>query len=98
MCSLVLIFEARPCLPVFPELRKGLSPGWPPHASSDAMDAMNDADANTDADDPGTRYENAPADSRPAYERAALLWQGKCLWCQHCFASQIAAAEAARVK
>jgi hypothetical protein len=44
------------------------------------MDAMNDADANTDADDPGTRYENAPADSRPAYERAALLWQGKCLW------------------
>jgi hypothetical protein len=45
------------------------------------MDAMYDADANTDADDPGTRYENAPADSRPAYERAALLWQGKCLWC-----------------
>src|ERR1700732_4597857 len=69
MCSLVLIFEARPCLPIFPELRKGLSPAWPPHASSDALDAMNDADANTDADDPGTRYENAPADSnRPKRE------------------------------
>ena len=38
--------------------------------------------------------ENAPADSRPAYERAALLWHGKSLWCRHCFASQIAAAEA----
>jgi hypothetical protein len=48
------MFDAGPCHPVFPELRKGLSSGWPPHASSDAMDAMNDADANTDADDPGT--------------------------------------------
>src|SRR5262249_25132985 len=36
---------------------------------------------------------NAPADSRPAYEAAALLWHGKSLWCRHCFASQIAAAE-----
>src|SRR5262245_25817635 len=35
-----------------------------------------------------------PADSRPAYERVALLWHGKSLWCQHCFALQIAAAEA----
>src|SRR5215472_14614605 len=30
---------------------------------------------------------NAPADSRPAYEAAALLWHGKSLWCRHCFAS-----------
>jgi hypothetical protein len=27
-------------------------------------------------------------------ERAALLWHGKSLWCQHCFASRIAAPEA----
>jgi len=38
-----------------------------------------------------------PRDSRPAYERAALLWHGKALWCGHCFASQIAAAEAETV-
>ena len=30
-----------------------------------------------------------PADSRPAYERAAMLRHGKLLWYQHCFASQI---------
>ena len=28
--------------------------------------------------------------------RAALLWHGKSLWCRHCFASRIAAAEAER--
>jgi len=41
---------------------------------------------------------NAPADSRSVCERAGLLWHGKSLWCQHCFASQIAAAEAEKAK
>jgi hypothetical protein len=50
------------------------------NASSDAMDAMNDADANTDADDPGTPGRKRASGVKPAYERAALLWQGKCLW------------------
>ena len=36
----------------------------------------------------------SPADSSPAYERAAPLWHGKSLWCRHCFASPIAAADA----
>ena len=30
----------------------------------------------------------------PANERAAPLWHGKSLWCRHCFASPIAAADA----
>ncbi len=35
-----------------------------------------------------TPDKNAPADSKPAYERAALLWHGKSLWCRHCFAGR----------
>jgi hypothetical protein len=42
----------------------------------------------------GCLRQNTPADSRPAYARAAPLCHGKPLWCRHCFASQIAAAEA----
>src|SRR5262249_3358421 len=33
-----------------------------------------------------------------AYERAALLWQGKPLWGRHCFALHIAAPEAEKAK
>src|SRR4029077_4420857 len=41
-----------------------------------------------------TPARSSPADSSPAYERAAPLWHGKSLWCRHCFASPIAAADA----
>src|SRR5262249_27629286 len=38
---------------------------------------------------------NDPRNSRTKTpERATVVWHGKSLWCRHCFASQIAAAEA----
>jgi hypothetical protein len=72
------IFEARPCPLVFPELPKAFSNG--PRFSLNGQ-------ARSDTGSTGA------SNSRPAYEGAALLWHGKSLWCQQCFASQIAAAD-----
>ena len=42
---------------------------------------------------------NDPRNSRTKTpERATVVWHGKSLWCRHCFASQISAAEAETAK
>ena len=61
-------------------------------------DAMNDADANTDADDPRNEVRKRASGLKTGLRESALLWHRKSLWCQQCFASQIAAAEGERAK
>jgi hypothetical protein len=61
------VFDARPCLPVFPELRRTGRFRLNGHRFR-----LN-GQARSDTGSP------VPAHSRPAYERAALLWHGKSL-------------------